>query len=155
MVRLRNKECICVVSCLNLLLPHTNLHGNAAMTPASARQRRPHDQQLQNDRPELEKTNWPPSLPYSCPPPKHTHTQTRTLPPTPGCVLRLYGCILYHKTQIFTQPIHCVSSNNPLSLCWWKVEVDGVRSVQRGKREECLPALSSNVVFSFPAVSGQ
>lgn len=99
MARLRYKECICVVSCLNLLPPHTNLHGNAAMTLASARQRRPHDRRLQNDRPELEKTNRPLSLPASLTNSTYPHTHTH-FTPTPRCLLGLYGRILYHKTQI-------------------------------------------------------
>lgn len=63
----------------------------------------------------------------------------------------------HHLLPMFTQLIHCVSVNNlqplpysffPTFFCWWKVQVERVRSVQRGKnREECFAALSSNVGF--------
>lgn len=89
------------------------------------------------------------SLPYNLyRPPKHTH-----FTPTPRCLLGLYRHILHHETQILHSPFIVCPAITPLSLCWWKV--DGVRSVRRGKREECLPAWFGNVVFSFPAVSGQ
>lgn len=102
--------------------------------------------------PKREKTDWPLSLPLWTLPPT---TRTLTFYPHASLPSRAVRSHTLSQDPDFTQPIHCVSGNNPLSLCWWKVEVDGVRSVWRGKREECLAALFGNVVFSFPAVSGQ
>lgn len=90
---------------------------------------------------------------YELYPPQHAHTHT--FYPHASLPSRAVWLHTLSQDPDFTQSIHCVSGNNPLSPCWWKVEVDGVRSVWRGKREECLAALFGNVVFSFPAVSGQ
>lgn len=106
---------LCVVSCLNLLSPHTNIQGNTAMTPASARQRRPRDQQRENQRPELENANWPLSSP---PPPYKLYLQphTHTFYPHASLPARAVWSHTLSQDPDFTQPIHCVSANNPLAL---------------------------------------
>lgn len=112
--------------------------GNTAMTLALTGQRKPCDQQVEFHRPEL------------TPPPIYTQfiQHVNIFTPMVCCNWGQYNYIPGHKTEILHSNFIVCPPITP-SLCWWKVEVDGVRSVQGGKREECRVALFGNVVFSF------
>lgn len=96
----------------------------------------PRDQKLENLWPDEEKRPHSLSLyPHASLPCMATYFVTRPR--------------FLHSPFIVYPPMQTPPAPHSLSLCCRRAEGDGVRSVQKGKRKECLAALLSSVVFSF------